>query len=242
MLTNEPDWRALPSTVPQPLRTLLQRRLVKDCRHRVADVSTFTFVLDNVASLAAPAGTAPTGPSYPATAGRRRIAAAVGAGALMVGVLGGALEWVATRPAPLRVTRFALSPTGAARLSIDPVQRDLTVLPDGTHVVYVGLSTQGSSLFARALIASNRRCLWEAAWRVHRSVARWPVGRLCRHCGWRPCAQEGGGHRRTSPDALFSTVSATAPRGVMMAASSSPPSIRRPDSNGCWPVVARRWC
>ena len=36
-------------------------------------------------------------------------------------------------------------------MSIDPVQRDLTILPDGTRVVYVGLTTQGSSLFARAL-------------------------------------------------------------------------------------------
>jgi serine/threonine-protein kinase len=150
VLTKEPDWQALPSTVPQPLRTLLQRCLVKDRRHRVADISTATFVLDNVASLAVPAGAAST-VRQPHRAGRRPIAAAVSAGALMVGVLGGALVWVATRPAPPRVTRFALSPTGAVRLSIDPVQRDLAILPDGTRVVYVGLTTQGSSLFARAL-------------------------------------------------------------------------------------------
>ena len=149
VLTKEPDWQALPSTVPQPLRTLLQRCLVKDRRHRVADISTTTFVLDNVASLA-PSASAASTVRQPPRARWRRIAE-LSTSAVMVGVLGGALLWVATRPAPPRVTRFALSPTGAVRLSIDPVQRDLTILPDGTRVVYVGLTTQGSSLFARAL-------------------------------------------------------------------------------------------
>ena len=45
------------------------------------------FVLDNVASLDAPAGAAST-VQQPHRAGRRRIAAAVSAGAVMAGVLG----------------------------------------------------------------------------------------------------------------------------------------------------------
>src|SRR6185436_18846496 len=35
----EPNWEALPSDVPQPVRTLLHRCLVKDRRHRVAAIS-----------------------------------------------------------------------------------------------------------------------------------------------------------------------------------------------------------
>ena len=38
--------------VPQPVRTLLQSCLVKDRRHRVADISTALFVLEKAASLA----------------------------------------------------------------------------------------------------------------------------------------------------------------------------------------------
>ena len=35
----EPNWEALPSDVPQPVRTLLQRCLVKDRRKRIADIA-----------------------------------------------------------------------------------------------------------------------------------------------------------------------------------------------------------
>lgn len=66
-------------------------------------------------------------------------------------ILGDTVVSIATRPTSPRVTRFTLSPTGVGRLSIDPVQRDLTALPDGSRVVYVGLGPQGSALFGRAL-------------------------------------------------------------------------------------------
>jgi hypothetical protein len=56
----EPDWQTILLDVPPPLRTLLHGCLVKDRRHRVADISTARFVLDHIASLAAPAGTAST--------------------------------------------------------------------------------------------------------------------------------------------------------------------------------------
>ena len=55
----EPNWEALPSDVPLPVRTLLQRCLVKDRGRRVADISTALFVLDKVAGLAEPAAEAP---------------------------------------------------------------------------------------------------------------------------------------------------------------------------------------
>ena len=48
----EPQWGALPSDVPPPIRTLLQSCLVKDPRRRVADISTALFVLDRTESLA----------------------------------------------------------------------------------------------------------------------------------------------------------------------------------------------
>ena len=54
----EPDWEALPSDVPQPVRTLLQRCLVKDRRQRIADISAALFVLDHQASRRAPTSTA----------------------------------------------------------------------------------------------------------------------------------------------------------------------------------------
>ena len=49
----EPNWEALSSDVPQPVRTLLQRCLVKDRRKRIADIAAALFVLDHQASVAA---------------------------------------------------------------------------------------------------------------------------------------------------------------------------------------------
>ena len=49
----EPDWQALPSDVPPPVRTLLQQCLVKDRRRRIADIAAALFVLDHQAGVAA---------------------------------------------------------------------------------------------------------------------------------------------------------------------------------------------
>ena len=56
----EPNWEALPSDVPPPVRTLLQRCLVKDRRKRIADIAAALFVLDHQAGIAA-TGTASAG-------------------------------------------------------------------------------------------------------------------------------------------------------------------------------------
>src|SRR6185295_19281947 len=53
----EPNWETLPSDVPPPVRTLLQRCLVKDRRKRIADIAAVLFVLDHQTGVA-PTGTA----------------------------------------------------------------------------------------------------------------------------------------------------------------------------------------
>ena len=139
----EPNWDVLPSDVSQPIRTLLRRCLVKDRRTRIADIAAALFVLDHQADAASTV-------RQPPRARWRRIAA-LSASAVTAGILSGAVVWIATRPAPPRVTRFTLSPAGEGRLSIDPNHRDLTVAPDGTRIIYVGLRAQGSALFVRPI-------------------------------------------------------------------------------------------
>ena len=48
----EPNWAALSSDVPPPVRTLLQQCLIKDRGTRIADVATALFVLDHHAEIA----------------------------------------------------------------------------------------------------------------------------------------------------------------------------------------------
>ena len=61
--------------------------------------------------------------------------------------------WLATRPSTPQVTRFTLSRTGAGALAVDPQSRDLTITPDGSHIVYKGIATSGTGtqLFVRAM-------------------------------------------------------------------------------------------
>ena len=76
------------------------------------------------------------------------------AAALIVGGASvGAGVWLATRPGDPHVTRFTLSRTGAGALTVDPQSRDLTITPDGSHIIYKGIATSGTGtqLFVRAL-------------------------------------------------------------------------------------------
>ena len=131
----EPRWEALSSDVPPPVRTLLQRCLVKDRRNRIADIAVALYVLDHQTDTtpthAASAAPLPHRPSW------RRIAALT-AGALMAGVLGGAMVWFAARPATPAVTRTAITTSGPAALTRHGADRDLAITPDGSRVVYRG--------------------------------------------------------------------------------------------------------
>ena len=140
----EPNWEALPSDVPPPVRTLLQRCLVKDRRKRIADIAAALFVLDHQAGVAATstasAAPLPRGPLW------RRVAALT-AGALVVAVLGGALVWFATRPAPPSVVRTTVTTSGSTALSLAGADRDVAITPDGSRIVYRG----NNQLLVRAL-------------------------------------------------------------------------------------------
>jgi serine/threonine-protein kinase len=146
----DPNWEALPSDVPQPVRTLLQRCLVKDRRKRIADIAAALFVLDHQAGVA-DTSTASAAPLLGRPRWRR--VAALTAGGLVVATLGGVLVSLVMRPAdPLpRVSRLSLAPSGTAALTINGLGRDLAITPDGSRVVYVG--NNGTQLFVRALDA-----------------------------------------------------------------------------------------
>ena len=120
VLKSEPDWNALPADVPPHIRMLIQRCLAKDRRQRMADMSVALFVMTEAASLA-PATAVTGGPT--ATPARpplwRRLVMPTAA-AIVVGAAVGTAVWLAMRPSAAHVTRFALSPTGAAALAVDP--------------------------------------------------------------------------------------------------------------------------
>jgi len=85
---------------------------------------------------------------------RRRVAIASAAALLAGAVVATTLTWYATRqaePAPPRVSRLALASSGTAALTINGIDRDLAIAPDGSRLVYVG--NRATQLFVRALDA-----------------------------------------------------------------------------------------
>jgi len=139
----EPNWEALPSDLPQPVRTLLHRCLVKDRRTRIADIAAALFVLDHQTDVAASRSASAAPPHRPSW----RSFAALTAGALVVAGLATTFTWVATRPAPPGVVRTMISTSGSAALTIQGSDRDIAITPDGSRVVYRG----NNELLVRAL-------------------------------------------------------------------------------------------
>jgi len=148
VLKTEPNWRALPAGTPAALRRLVGRCLEKDPRRRLQAIGEARVQIEDLLTGAPEPVTAPAAPlSTPLWA---RVALA-GVAAVVVGAAVAATgSWLA-RPVAPRVTRTNIAATGPASLTINGMDRDLVISPDGSRVVYVG--NNGTQLFVRALDA-----------------------------------------------------------------------------------------
>ena len=156
VLRGEPDWAALPATVPAAVRTLIRRCLEKDGRQRIADISVAQFVLDDLADVAS--ATAPGSAATIALRPPRWRRMALLSGTWLVGVaMAASAVWFAVRSTapPPRVSRLLITPPSAAALAVD--RPGLTLTPDGTRVVYAGANN--TALFVRALDQLNATSL-----------------------------------------------------------------------------------
>ncbi len=149
ILTEEPDWTALPASTPAPIRRLLRRCLEKDRRRRLADAADARLEMDE--ALAS---------SGDASASSVRTQEAAWVRALpwaVVGILGAVLALVLVvwppwrQAAPLGVTRSNITLSGAAALTLSGMGRDIALSADGKRLVYVG--NNGTQLIVRALDA-----------------------------------------------------------------------------------------
>ena len=135
VLKSDPDWTLLPTEVPQAMRTLVQRCLVKDRRQRISDISVPIFLLSELDSLGASQVSVALhdGPRW-----RRWLPATVAAAlsAIIVGAVVWALRPI---PSPPAVAHFSFSlPEGQA---FSGATRQLVAIsPDGTRLAYVANS------------------------------------------------------------------------------------------------------
>ena len=162
VMTQEPDWSALPSSTPPALRRALRRCLKKDPRERARDVGDVRLDLEeareeSMRPVAATAGV------------ETRAAGVVTAGAWAVAivataVLAGVVVWIATRPRPvdLSVTRSFVEVTPAERLLSGfardaslalgrPSRTAMVFSPDGRSIVFSAERDHRVQLYLRRL-------------------------------------------------------------------------------------------
>ncbi|HJZ72362.1 MAG TPA: hypothetical protein VKE51_11525 [Vicinamibacterales bacterium] len=145
IIRGEPDWSALPASLPAEVTVLLRRSLEKDRQLRVADISTARFLL---AERIAPSAELPK--SAPSRFTTRQVAAfAVAAPAALL--LATASGWVLSR----RTSSQAVRQTIRFSVALPPAQmaaqsdRDVVISPDGTRIVYrIGRRTAADSTIA----------------------------------------------------------------------------------------------
>jgi serine/threonine-protein kinase len=125
VLTREPDWSALPTATPAPVRRLLQRCLVRDPKQRLRDIGEARI------ALTAPPGATDTAPPLPRRGSRTTALLAI-LGAALAAVAGYALRG----PAPAAVPLVGTSTT-ARQLTFEPgLEAEPSISPDGNYVAY----------------------------------------------------------------------------------------------------------
>ena len=136
VLKSEPDWTALPPDLPPPIVALVQRCLVKDRRHRIADASVAHFILTEHGSVASREITPPrTGPlALRPTIWRRALPVVSASVVTAIGVMGIAWFVAPSRPAT-GLTRFSVPLPEPQALS-GVGRQAIVISPDGTRVVY----------------------------------------------------------------------------------------------------------
>jgi serine/threonine-protein kinase len=148
IIERDPDWKALPSETPIPIRTLLRRCLEKDPKRRIDSAAVARLEIEEASAT-------PTTNGHPLSEASR--AAGWPLRALVpVAVLGAAVgavtTWTVTRPAPPptpSVSRFAINLPPAQPLAFSINDRDLAISADGTRLVYT--AGDQAQLMVRAL-------------------------------------------------------------------------------------------
>jgi serine/threonine-protein kinase len=154
----DPDWEKLPAVTPAYVRHVIRACLQKNPKQRLAHIQDVRLALSGVfANDAAPQPGADSAPG-PRPALWRRALMPVAA-MLVVAIVAATAVWSATRPAPPRVRRFAITGTGAAAPTISFLTRDLALAPDGSSVVYIG--DNATQLLVRALDQFEPRTIAE---------------------------------------------------------------------------------
>ncbi len=132
VLKGEPDWAALPATLPPSIRALIEGCLRKDRTQRIGDISAALFLLNQpmTAFGGVPTHVVPTSrPSW-------RRALPIAATAIVVAGATAGMMWMSRPVITHTLSRFVFTlPDGQVFTSAS--RRHVALSPDGTQLVYV---------------------------------------------------------------------------------------------------------
>jgi eukaryotic-like serine/threonine-protein kinase len=148
ILQAEPDWSALPASLPPDIARLLRRCLEKDLRGRLRDIGNTRIDLDDSVAAESRPAPAPTGRGRtPAWMVWLPTAAAAILAILLIAQRFGMSDSAAPSPPPA-VSRFVETVTGGLQLAPAP---SLTLTQDGRRLGYVVVQDGVRALYVRDL-------------------------------------------------------------------------------------------
>jgi Tol biopolymer transport system component len=158
ILEQEPDWQALPASVPPGVRSLLERCLTKDPAERLRDIGDLRVHLRamekeatsasrtaRVAAVAESQAAAPQVKEAPPASRSGLLWPTIGAAAALAVVVG-AFFYFRPKPAPAEAVRFEITQPGNANLTAA-----LSVSPDGRKLAFIATSQNATRLWVRSL-------------------------------------------------------------------------------------------
>ena len=199
ILTQEPDWSALPTDLPPAVTRLMHRCLAKDARHRLHDIADARLDLDEMLSSPATVGRATAD-----LGGRSSRTRAVGTETAvdtsrldrvaLAAVSAAAIRFYSRPAAPAAPVRFTLAPPGP--VSFSAASNFVAISPDGRYLAFVATHAQIATVWVRPIDSLDARPLkgTEGA-RAGILVSRQPVHRVLLRGRFH---QEGRCDRRTA--------------------------------------------
>ena len=132
VIDREPDWTALPNSVPPGLSNFLRHCLQKNPKQRIRDIGDVSLAMEGAFETTAQQAIAE------AQAPRRLQGWPLAVGMLVAGaVISGFAVWTWIGPLAAPVTRFVVSLPTSPRLEIGPML--VAISPDGRTLVYSGV-------------------------------------------------------------------------------------------------------
>jgi Tol biopolymer transport system component/tRNA A-37 threonylcarbamoyl transferase component Bud32 len=159
VLKDQPDWSALPPTVPSAIHKLLRRCLEKDRKRRLDSASAARLDIDD--TIAARGSDSGVTDAHDRPSSRRRtpvlLAVAFAIGAVVTGLAVWTFAKQSSSALPADVVRFGIHDTD--RVIVSRSDGDIALSPDGRTLAFVGFGEGGPRIWLRDLDTADARAL-----------------------------------------------------------------------------------